>query len=69
MCRPVIRVQAGKGKEKQIYEGCPNPKHSHLKLHKDKGCPECGWKGFIALGKKYIVLRKRRRQKTITNTI
>ena len=69
MSKSVITVQVGRGKNKQIYEGCPNPKHSLLKLHKDKGCPECGWKGFIALGKKYIVLRKRRRQKTITNTI
>jgi len=69
MSKPVVKVQVGKGRNKQIYEGCPNPKHFHLKLHKDKGCPECGWKGFIALRKKYIVLRKRRRQKTIINTI
>lgn len=69
MSKPVITVQVGKGKDKQIYEGCPNPKHSLLKLHKDNGCPECGFKGFIALGKKFVVLKKRRQKKTITNSI
>jgi hypothetical protein len=69
MSKPVITVQVGKGKDKQIYERCPNPEHSRLKLHKDIGCPECGFKGFIALGKKFVVLKKRRRKKTVTNSI
>jgi hypothetical protein len=69
MSKPVITVQVGKGKDKQIYERCPNPEHSHLKLHKDNGCPECGLKGFNSLGKKVIILQKRPRRKTITNTI
>ncbi len=68
MCRPVIKVQVGKGKDKQIYERCPKPKHSHLELHEDNGCPECGLKGFKALGKKFVILRKRQRQKTIPTT-
>jgi hypothetical protein len=69
MSKPAIRVQVGKGRDKQIYKRCPNPEHSHLKLLKDIGCPECGLKGFNSLGKKVIFLQKRRRKKTITNTI
>ena len=68
MSKPVMRVQVGKGRNKQIYEGCPNPKHSHLKLHNDNGCPECGFKGFKALGEKFIILRKREQRKTNSTT-
>lgn len=56
MRRSVTEIQVGKGKDKQIYKGCPNPKHSHLKLREDNGCPECGLKGFKALGKKFVIL-------------
>ncbi len=68
MRRSVTEIQVGKGKDKQIYKRCPNPKHSHLKLREDNGCPECGFKGFKALGKKFVILRKRRRRKTIPTT-
>lgn len=67
MCKPVMRVQVGRGDYKQVYERCPD--HSCLKLRENEvnpGCPKCGLRGFYNLGEKFTILErtKRKRQRS-----